>query len=439
MDKVLMNDGLDGRETIAFGLVAGEIVILVLAMLSGYAVLHSGLAAAIAWSVAPVLLAGGASLAWGRLGGRPLLEWCVLLARFLVRTRHARAARLRARWRRSAVARRVSALRRREWRPQAGRRAARSPRPLQAGAVVLPLSLRHMAEESGAATPVATTVSARRLAVVGGQSAAALGRDGEGRRRSHVVGFFSLRGGTGRTTLAVEVAAMLAASGRAAAATGSPVRRVALLDLAERSPGVGLRLGIPPPSPRADGSLTSAGCLVTHGPGLLVALPPVSGSPAHPPGTIAVDTLIRAAEERGVDMVVVDVDCDLGARCRQVLERCDQVMVTLTPTAGGVLDAYRSTAILRRMGLRDRLGYVVNRWRPGIDLSETMADLGGSIAAEIPDDGAVVDAENRHRLAGMDGGGVLSEAFARLAGAVESAAGHGCWSPAAQRWDGRAG
>jgi hypothetical protein len=345
LDKVLMNDGLDGRETIAFGLVAGEIVALVLAMLSGYAVLHSGLAEAIAWSLAALLLAGGASLAWGRLAGRPLLEWCVLLAWFLVRTRHARAARLRTRWRRCAVATQVSALRQRGWRSHAGRRAAHSPRPLQAGAVNIPLALRHIADESSAATPVATPVSARRLAVVGAETPAALGRDGDGRRRSHVVGFFSLCGGTGRTTLAVEVAAMLAARGRAAAATGSLVTRVALLDLAERSPGVGLRLGIPPPPARADGSPTIAGSLVTHGPGLLVGLAPASVSPGHQPGGVAAETLIRAAEDRGADIVIVDVDCDLGARCVQALDRCDQVMVTLTPTAGGVLDAYRSTAI----------------------------------------------------------------------------------------------
>jgi CO dehydrogenase nickel-insertion accessory protein CooC1 len=136
---------------------------------------------------------------------------------------------------------------------------------------------------------------------------------------------------------------------------------------------------------------------------------------------------------------VVDVDCDLGPRCRLVLERCDQVIVTLTPTAGGVLDAYRSTAVLRGMGLRDRIAYVVNRWRPGIDLSETMADLGGALTAEIPDDHAVVDAENRHRLAGIDGGDALSEALARLVAVVERGAGRACRSPATQRWDSHAG
>lgn len=330
-----MNDGLDGRETIAFGLAAAEIATLVMALLTGYAVLHSGLAGAVAWSLAAVLLAGGATLAWGRLAGRPLLEWAVLLARFLVRTRL----------------------------------VSRPPRPARAqqtGAVVIPLALRRVESED------ATSIRGESAA-----GSAAVDRRGG---RSHVVGFFSLNGGTGRTTLAVEVAAVLAVGGSTSAATGSRGLRVALLDLTERSPGVGLRLGIPPQMPARDGSPTGPGsCLVTHRPGLLVGLPPLS--PASPAAPVA---LIDAAEDRGADVVVVDVDCDLGARCEEVLRRCDQVLVTLTPTAGGVLDAYHSTAVLRRMGLRDRIGFVLNRWRPGIDVAETMTDLGGVILARFP-------------------------------------------------------
>ena len=141
MDQVSMNDGLEGRETVAFGLAAGEIAVLVLALLTGYAVLRSGLAGALAWSLAAVLVAGGATLAWGRLAGRPLLEWSVLLARFLVRTRHARVARLRVRWKRWGLAARAAALMEGWWRRLVSR-SPRSTRPLQTGAVVVPLALR---------------------------------------------------------------------------------------------------------------------------------------------------------------------------------------------------------------------------------------------------------------------------------------------------------
>jgi CO dehydrogenase nickel-insertion accessory protein CooC1 len=133
-------------------------------------------------------------------------------------------------------------------------------------------------------------------------------------------------------------------------------------------------------------------------------------------------------------VVVVDFDCDLGDHCRDLLARCDQLLVTLTPTAGGVLDAYRSTALLRRLGLRERIGHVVNRWRPGLDLREVMADLGGEIMAEIPDDQAFVDGENQHRVAGLDGGGEVAAALERLATCIEHEAGAPQAVPDAPRW-----
>ena len=89
-----MNDGLDGRETVAFGLAAGEIAVFVLALMTGYAVLRSGLPGAAAWIMAVVVVAVGAALAWGRIEGRPLLDWSLLLGRFVVRTRRRRLRRL---------------------------------------------------------------------------------------------------------------------------------------------------------------------------------------------------------------------------------------------------------------------------------------------------------------------------------------------------------
>src|SRR5438270_565668 len=62
--------------------------------------------------------------------------------------------------------------------------------------------------------------------------------------------FYSLNGGSGRTTLAAEVAAMLAARGMYRPAPDEPAQRlrVALLDLDLRSPNVAMRLGVPHPT-----------------------------------------------------------------------------------------------------------------------------------------------------------------------------------------------
>jgi hypothetical protein len=419
MEQVSMNDGLDGRETVAFGLAAGEIAVFVLALMTGYAVLRSGLPGAAAWILAIVVVAVGAALAWGRLAGRPLLDWSLLLGRFVVRTRHRRLKRVR------------------------GGAAEGSPRPgrsPETGALLIPLSrLRTEAGRGAASAPGREPppgAAVQTLTATAGGAA-----PGVARRTSHIVTFFSLKGGTGRTTLAVELAATLALRSRASVATGAGPRPVALIDATERSPAVGLRLGVAPvPAPPGGTGPDAAASLQPHELGLLLGLPTAPPALHHPPVTPLPAALIAAAEARGADVVVVDIDCDLGPRCLEVLHRCDQVLVTLTPTAGGVLDAYQSTAVLRRLGLRDRIGYVVNRWRGDIDLSDTMADLRGVIAAEVPDDHRVVDAENCHRVAGLEGDGPLEDALTTLAVAVEAAA-RSLRSPAAAaaRWGNHAG
>ena len=398
MEQVPMNDGLDGRETIAFGLGAGEVAAFVLALMTAYAVIRSGLAGVVAWPVAGLVAGGGAALAWGRLAGRPMLEWAVLLVRFMVRTAPARAARARRRLDAWSAATRAAVS---EVRLRVLPRLT-AVTPGQDGAVVIPLALRRL--DAGAGPPTKVSLEPPPA-------------------RSHIVGFFSLAGGSGRTTLAVEVAAILAMRGRAAAATGARGTRVVLLDLARRNPTAGLRLGLAPHLAEADG-------LVAHPTGLLVGVAPPSRSlaDAAPPFPSAL------VDEAGADLVVVDFDCDLSDQCQDVLARCDQLLVTMAPTAGGVVDAYRSTALLRRLGLRERLGHVVNRWQPGIDLGEVMADLGGEIVAEIPDDKAVVDAENSHRVAGLEGDDELTAALQRLASCIEREAGAALVAPDAPRW-----
>ncbi len=398
-----MNDGLDGRETIAFGLGAAEVAALVLSLLTAYAMLRSGLPGAIGWLMAALVAGGGALLAWGRLAGRPLVEWAILVGAFLLRTAPARTAKTRQRLRDCwAPLRVLLADARRRLGP-----ADAAVAPGQTGGVVIPLALRRLSSSS----------APRVLAPV------RVVRPG-----SHVVGFFSLAGGTGRTTLAVEVAALLAVRGRAGAATGDRRARVLLLDLARRNPAAGLRLGLAPPAGSDD-------AVLTHPTGLLVSVAPASGSPAGatPPWP---ERLVGSA---GADVVVVDFDCDLGEQCHDVLARCDQLLVTVTPSATGVVDAYRSTALLRRLGLRERVGHVVNRSRAGVELDEVMADLGGEIVASIPEDGALLAAEDRHRVAGLEADGEVSAALGRLATHIEERAGTARQAAAGPRWGSHAG
>jgi MinD-like ATPase involved in chromosome partitioning or flagellar assembly len=236
------------------------------------------------------------------------------------------------------------------------------------------------------------------------------------------VTFFSLRGGTGRSTLATELACILAASH----SEDVDAPKVALVDLDLRSPTVGVRLGAPEPTlldyalaPPEDRSV--ADFMITHASGARVLLGPQRAvNPEWPVTPALLREVLRELDMEGFDLVVLDVSPDLSPLTTAALTACDDVFVVVVPTAGGVQDAYRSTEALRRLGLRHQLRYIVNRSRPGTDLAEPMADLGGQLFGDIPDDDSVVTAENAHRLVGLDESGPAAIALRRLARRVGS-------------------
>ena len=111
---------------------------------------------------------------------------------------------------------------------------------------------------------------------------------------------------------------------------------------------------------------------------------------------------------------------------RAALNSSDDVFVVVVPTASGVQDAYRTTEQLRHVGLRHQLRYVVNRARADVDVGVTIADLAGQLIAEIPDDPALADAENSHRVVTMHGESEGSRALHRLARRIRSELSFAC-------------
>jgi MinD-like ATPase involved in chromosome partitioning or flagellar assembly len=231
------------------------------------------------------------------------------------------------------------------------------------------------------------------------------------------VTFFSLRGGTGRSTLATELTCLIASSGN----DDHPSPKVALVDLDLRSPSVAVRLGSPAQT-LLDFALASPDdrsvidFMDTHASGARVLLGPQRAVNQEWPITPALlREVLRELDMEGFDLVVLDVSPELSPLNTTAICACDDVFVVVVPTAGGVQDAYRSTEALRRLGLRHQLRYIVNRSRPDTDLSEPMADLGGQLIAEIPDDDSVVIAENTHRLVGLEESAPAAIALRRLA------------------------
>jgi MinD-like ATPase involved in chromosome partitioning or flagellar assembly len=381
MDQIEFADGFDRPDTIAFGLGAGQVAVVMVGALAAYSLVRSPLPPAFVDPVAGLLVVAAAGLGWLNVAGRPALDWAIFAGQFWMRPRRGKTQ-----WNLATAT------------PADDANTEAPPAPI--------LELfggRATPPPSGPVSPPITRPISR----------------GSGARR---VTFFSLRGGTGRSTLATELACLLAAS----PSEQQPAPRVALLDLDLRSPSVAVRLGTPeqtlldyalaPPEDRR-----VIDFMVTHISGARVLLGPQSAvNPEWPVTPALLREILRELDMEGFDLVVLDVSPELSPLNTTALCACDDVFVVVVPTAGGVQDAYRSTEALRRLGLRHQLRYIVNRSRPETDLSEPMADLGGLVIGDIPDDESVISAENAHRLVGLDGSAPAAIALRRLARRVGS-------------------
>ena len=199
---------------------------------------------------------------------------------------------------------------------------------------------------------------------------------------------------------------------------------MALADLDLRAPSVGARLGLRG-SGLTDFALAApderraADHLTLHPSGLRVLLG-AGGSvrPEWPVTPALVRELLRELDMEGFSVVIIDLAPELSSLNQAVLRSVDDVFIVVTPTASGIHDAYRTTEALRRQGLRHQLRYVVNRSGRGADVSEAMRDLDGQLVAEIPDDGAVTEAENAHTAA-SSGSGAAAHALQRFARRID--------------------
>lgn len=370
MDGIHIADGFDTPDRLAFGLGAPQLITVVAGCLLAFGLLHAPLPAAVAVPFAVVLVVVTAALGWFRIGGRPALDWALFAGRHLLGPRRGVLV------------------------------VARSTPPSAAPAVL---------ERAAPSNIIRLPGGPSRH----GSGARSAGAERAGARR---VVFFSLKGGTGRTTLSTETAAWAA---RCAAANS-----IVIVDCDVRSACVAARLGMthggltdyataPPDERRLDDFLA------THQSGLRALLGPSrSTNPDWPVTPPVLREVLRELDLSGVSIVVVDVAPEMNALTVAALRAADDVYVVLVPTATGIHDAYRTTEQLRRLGLRDRLRYVVNRADGRVDLRVAMNDLGGRLVAAIPEDMALVDAENTHCPAVLTGGSAAAVELRQLAGVL---------------------
>ncbi|MBV8528783.1 MAG: hypothetical protein JOZ75_10740 [Candidatus Dormibacteraeota bacterium] len=390
MDGIHFADGFDTAERLAFGLGAPQLVTVVAGCLLAFALLHAPLPAAVAVPFAVVLVVVAAALGWLRVAGRPALDWTIFALRHLIGPRRGVLV--------------------------VTREPHRQPAPAEAGARVHTEGARAPLRDTSCAAAAAPPrhAAASNIIRLPGASSRDATNPSTVRRGARRVVFFSLKGGTGRTTLSTEIAAW--------AATCDVAKQTVIVDCDLRSACVGTRLGLAhagiadfaiasPDERRLDAFLT------THRSGLRALLGPSrSTNPDWPVTPPVLREVLRELDLSGASVVIVDVAPEMNALTVAALRAADDIYVVVVPSATGIHDAYRTTEQLRRLGLRDRLGYVVNRADGRVDVSVAMNDLGGQVVAEVPEDVALVDAENSHCPAVLSGRSAAAFELRRFAG-----------------------
>jgi MinD-like ATPase involved in chromosome partitioning or flagellar assembly len=364
MDGRRAPQGLDAEDRIAFGLTAPRLFYLLLFSMAGWGFLSSQMPWLLRTPPGVLLLAAGAALAWGRIAGRPLDRWAVLYGAYMLRPR---------------------------------RSAAPAVRALEVAVVAAP-GLTILPPVAEAASGTAHAPEAHNVLQLPRTEHT------RGGRAKRVV-FFSLRGGSGKSTFAAELAAGLAAGAWDDGATISQWR-LALLDLDLRSSTMCIATGLNGPTlgdvvsaPVIDSAAIETSML-RHESGARVMLAPPRAS-ADGGFLPAVARVLAYLDEQGFDFVIFDVAGGIDDLNSYVLQLADEIYYVFRGDAAGVYDLYRGIETLRRLGHREKIRYVANLC-DGADMSEVMGDLRGTLTASLPTSAAVARAADLHRSAVLD-------------------------------------
>src|SRR5437588_1289333 len=420
MRGVRIPQGLTGEEQFVLGLSVQRLAALLLGLLAAYTILHLALPAPIQLLAATFAALTGAAIAWVRPAGRSLIHWALAAVEFKLAEHYASK---RATGQASIAG------------PGLPEKLLRQP---QFQVVADPTHTLQIAESPGQFRDERTddVIELPDVPALNFQIPAAQ-RPSEPAIPApvylggpQVITFFSSKGGTGRTTLATEVACLLALKGyyRESPAKAAQRLRVALIDFDLGSANVSARLGLAQPTMLdylCDSSTQTPDprdFVIRHpASGLDVLLGPskcLSGDRAELMGVGQAAHILSSLKAAGNQFLIVDISASLGDLETYLLEAASRIYCVVTPTAASIQSLYRGVEALRRLGLGQKLHYVSNKMRDGVSLDEAMGDLNGSLAASVPYDTAFDTAENRHQPLSLQHRTSAVDALTQLAASI---------------------
>ena len=223
--------------------------------------------------------------------------------------------------------------------------------------------------------------------------------DGAEARRGQIVIVFNPKGGVGKTTIAVNVAAMLQTR---------KGQRVLLVDCDTVTGHVASSLGMENVRTVADAwtedlntgvAESFAEIASTHQNGVSVLV--MAESPLHTeilePKRVA-EAITTAC--RVYDWVIVDMHPDYGPLNQVIFERADKIIVPVTPDVPAIRAAVQFREVAVELEIRDRLAMVVNRANSGVSVADMERTVGMPALAEVRSAGMLfVRAANEGRSA----------------------------------------
>ena len=211
---------------------------------------------------------------------------------------------------------------------------------------------------------------------------------GDWGRRGQLVAVFNPKGGVGKTTIAVNLAAALVSRGK----------RVLIVDADTVTGHIPTSLGmdgVPTVVDMWRDELDGGPALSfdeqasAHPSGLKVL--PLSSSPIHTE-LLDPDRVARALVQarRAADVVIVDLHPSYSPLNRAVFDMADRIIVPVTPDLAAIRAAIKLVEVAEDLGLRNRLSLVVNRAASGVALSDLERTIGLPVFGQIRSGGMLV-------------------------------------------------